>query len=109
MRIVSEQEFSERAREILEFYQSKVLCVTGPGRSGAVASVYASHFLKIPFIPWGTPCPLEPVLIIDTAVMSGETLRRAARRVADQGKRHYRAWLFDEREGGRVTFWYEHL
>ena len=47
MRIVSEAEFRGAIR--LRLLGVKALAVVGPGRSGAVASVYASHILGIPF------------------------------------------------------------
>src|SRR5277367_2980671 len=82
MRIVSEQEFSAAIRTVLQGVE--VGSVTGPGRSGAVASVYASHILGIPFIPYGQPAPayLGRVLVIDTAAESGATLRKAGRKYA---------------------------
>ena len=49
MRIVSEGEFSKAIKDKLSGIDCD--CVTGPGRSGAIASVYASHILKIPFLP----------------------------------------------------------
>lgn len=49
MRIVSEHEFAERLRSLLtDPLFGEAGWVTGPGRSGAVASVYASHILGIP-------------------------------------------------------------
>ena len=101
-RIVSEGEF----RMILASSLAglRVRAVTGPGRSGAVASVYASHLLGVPWIPYGQPCPdsLRPILIIDTASRTGATLRKAGRRYeGDQLLLH----LFDEPP--RLRFWYE--
>ena len=59
--------------------------VTGPGRSGTVAAVYASHHLGVPFIPYGSRCPthLGRLLIIVTARESGATLRKAERSYAE--------------------------
>lgn len=106
MRIVSEFEFDERIRAVLSDSQFDVVgSVTGPGRSGAVASVYASHILRVPFIPYGSRAPVHigPLLIIDTARQSGKTLRKAER------KYDYAApiiiALFEEPP--RVAFWYE--
>jgi hypothetical protein len=105
-RVVSEQEFAARIRELLsaECFMSYG-CVTGPGRSGAIAAVYASHILRIPFIPFGQEIPesLRSVLIIDTARESGETLRKASRKYAYAGARS--AVCFEEPP--RVMFWYE--
>ena len=82
MRIVSEGEFAAAIRTALQGVE--VGSVTGPGRSGAVAAVYASHILGVPFIPYGQPAPkgLGRILVIDTAEESGATLRKAGRRYA---------------------------
>lgn len=110
MTIITEAEFRERVAEdlsiMIEYGYRKPWAVMGPGRSGAVASVYVSHFLKVPFIPFGTA--LEPddrrwLLIVDTARNSGRTLRRAARKYEhlDTGL----MWFYNEPP--RVRFWYE--
>lgn len=46
-----------------------------------MAAVYASHILGVPFIPYGSKAPahLGSLLIIDTAMESGATLRKAGR------------------------------
>lgn len=111
MRIVTEPEFSERIRAILKVSpilpvcNTRFGCVTGPGRSGAIASVYASHILRIPFIPFGQEIPeaLQPVLIIDTARASGETLRKAAVKYRYADPRVVACF----EEPPRVGFWYE--
>lgn len=54
-RTVQEPEFRERIKAVLAGVEAKA--VTGPGRSGAVASVYASHILGLPFIPYKHPVP----------------------------------------------------
>lgn len=89
---------------------AEVGSVTGPGRSGAIAAVYASHILSIPFIPFGQKAPLDlgRLLIIDTAVESGATLRKAGRRYANAA--HFNGVplviaLYNEPP--RVVFWYE--
>lgn len=76
---------------------------TGPGRSGAIASVYASHILGIPWFPYGQGVPNEmlPVLIVDTAEKSGRTLRKAMR------KYHTDLGFAVFHEPPRVKFWYE--
>ncbi len=109
MRVVSEQEFVAKARQL--FTSAEVLqpcrAVVGPGRSGAIAAVYASYMLGIPFLPYGVKCPerLRPLLIIDTALYSGATLRRAERRYATRNPNDtVVAWLFDEPPV--VNFWY---
>lgn len=79
--------------------------VTGPGRSGAVAAVYASHLLGVPFLPHGAKCPvhLGRLLIIDTVRESGATLRKAERRY--RAANPVVAACFEELP--RVSFWYE--
>lgn len=104
-RIVSEPEFHARLVEVLATLPAGIGSVTGPGRSGAVAAVYASHLLGVPFIPFGSRCPthLGRLLIIDTARESGATLRKAERRYAVA--RPIVVACFEEPP--RVAFWYE--
>lgn len=79
--------------------------MTGPGRSGAIASVYVSHFLKVPFVPYGTKLPDGKIglMIVDTAINSGRTMRKAVRKY----DKHMPMiqWFYDEPP--RVRFWYE--
>lgn len=84
---------------------SRVGSVTGPGRSGAIAAVYASHMLAVPFIPYGgnAPVALGRVLVIDTARMSGKTLRKAHSRYSYANP--VVLWCYDEPP--LVSFWYE--
>lgn len=107
-RTVQEPEFADalRARLALELVPAR--SVTGPGRSGAIASVYASHLLGVPFIPFGAPCPpqLRPLLVVDTAEQSGRTLRKAVRRYETDGDVRGIA-IYSEPP--RVRFWYETL
>ena len=111
MRIISEEEFKTRIVEVLKEVDKdcNIGCVTGPGRSGAVAAVYASHLLRIPFVPFGTfkiPIHLGKILIIDTARESGKTLRQAVRRYEKiDGADVVSAVCFEEPP--RVAFWYE--
>ncbi len=105
--IIQPEQFLAALREKLKNIDAtKVGAVTGPGRSGAIASVYASHLLGIPFIPYGSKCPdrLFPILLIDTATSSGRTLRRAERRLQDRGEVITVAVYH---EPPRVIFWYE--
>lgn len=104
MRLITEQEFAERIREKICCMDS-VGSVTGPGRSGAVAAVYASHILGIPFIPYGQPAPADrgSILVIDTAIESGKTLRKAERRYAEFNP----VVIACYEEPPRVRFWYE--
>lgn len=102
MRVVAEQEFALVLRQKLSGIKAKA--VVGTGRSGAIASVYSSHILGVPFIPYGQPCPdsLRPLLIVDTARKSGATLRKAERKYAGDCVVVY---CFDEPP--RLRFWYE--
>lgn len=105
MRIITEVEFDERIRHMLSdpFYDD-VAWVTGPGRSGAVASVYASHILHVPFVPYGSFArDLGRPLVIDTARESGSTMRKAMRRYGDC--KPMECVCFEEPP--RVAFWYE--
>ena len=105
MRIVSEAEFNSRIRLLLSAVNDNVGAVTGPGRSGAVAAVYASHLLGVPFIPFGQkhPSHLGRLLIVDTARQSGATMRKAERRYACETPLS----LVCYEEPPRVAFWYE--
>lgn len=104
MRIVTEPEFRERIESVLEDWRGCFGSVTGPGRSGAVAAVYASHFLGIPFIPYKSKAPsnLGRLLIIDTATESGATLRKARRYYKESTP--IAIAIFHEPP--RVAFWY---
>jgi hypothetical protein len=107
MRIVSEAEFAERLRDSLLAHPAAADfgSVTGPGRSGAVAAVYASHILRIPFIPFGNEAPLHlgPLLIVDTAMQTGKTIRKAVKRY--EHDKPYTVVVYEEPP--RVAFWYE--
>jgi len=111
MRIVTEPEFRTRLIDVLKAIDTdgSIGSVTGPGRSGAIAAVYVSHLLGIPFIPFGTykvPIHLGKILIIDTARESGKTLRQAVRRYEKiEGVKVIEAVCFEEPP--RVAFWYE--
>lgn len=108
IRVISEPEFAERLRYMISETPDALDCtwVTGPGRSGAIASVYASHILGIPFVPYkGGFGPGPAVLLVDTARESGATMRKAQ-------------WYYTQRfhspviviafeEPPRVAFWYE--
>ena len=105
MRVVPEPEFADKIRSALDGVDGKFGAVTGPGRSGAVAAVYASHILGVPFIPFGqlTPPELGRVLIVDTAIQSGRTLRKAAGKYRDANPHMLAVYA----EPPRITFWYE--
>ncbi len=105
MQIVKEPEFREQL--VLRLLNSPAMglanSVSGPGRRGARAAVYPSHFLGVPFIPYGTPIPekLRPHLVIDTATDSGATLRKARRKT----KAEFVIAVY--KEPPRLKFWYE--
>jgi len=104
-RVVTAAEFAARIRTILSEHDlSSIGSVTGPGRSGAVASIYASHILHLPFIPFGAKAPpLGDVLIVDTASQTGKTMRKAMSRYETlHGIAIYQ-------EPPRVVFWYEDM
>lgn len=105
MRIITEAEFAERIKRIVHEVPNDVAWVTGPGRSGAIAAVYASHILHIPFVPYGCAAASElgRVLIVDTARESGRTLRKAESKYKS---RNPFVWVGFE-EPPRVAFWYE--
>ena len=103
MLIIDESTFRSQVQLALTPLRGKVRSVTGPGRSGAIASVYASHFLGVPWLPATEKIPdkLQPVLVVDTAVNSGATLRKLAKkRGADLAIAFFS-------EPPRVKFWYE--
>jgi len=108
MRLVTEPEFDAALMEKLLSLGLEALTigsVTGPGRSGAIASVYASHILGVPFIPFGQEAPVDRgrVLVIDTAKESGRTLKKAARKYCYAKP----IVLYIYNEPPRVYFWYE--
>lgn len=108
MRIITEPEFATALREALAHAFYSIGSVTGPGRSGAIAAVYASHILQVPFIPFGAPAPerLGALLLIDTATESGRTLRKAESRYRKMFSCDI-VVLAVYREPPRVAFWYE--
>lgn len=109
MKIVSEPEFQARFREVLIQYMAnsnRVFgYVTGPGRSGAVAAVYASHMVPgLHFIPYGVQIKgknAPQVLVVDTVTKTGATVRRAGRQYDDCF-----CVAFDGSQE-RHVFWYE--
>lgn len=106
MKIIEESEFSQVFCEKLSKLEKSYEYVTGPGRSGAIASVYASHFLGIPFLPYKQMIDGKRCLIVDTAMMTGKTLRKASRLY---GGADY-MFAFDESlDKIHIRFWYEQL
>lgn len=106
MRTVTEEDFRATLRGLLQqsIVAGTARSVTGPGRSGAIAAVYASHMLGIPFVPYGQPGP-APVLVVDTAQQTGATMRKALRRYEAMGLLASGLSVFGEPP--RVRFWYE--
>jgi hypothetical protein len=101
MRIIGEQEFYNRVIERLATLTQKPASVTGPGRSGAIASVYVSHILGIPWIPMGQNIPLRPLMVVDTAARTGATVRRLIRKTGAE-----MSMVFYD-EPPLIRFWYE--
>lgn len=104
--MVDPSEFATRLSQVLDQLPiDQIGSVTGPGRSGAIASVYASHALGVPFVPYGSTVPvhLGRLLIIDTAQQSGRTLRKAERKYDHAAPLAVACF----HEPPRVKFWYE--
>lgn len=99
---ISEQEFCAALPRVLGGVQADA--VTGPGRSGAVAAVYASYCLRIPFVPYGQSCP-GTLLLIDTVSQSGKTLRKAQKKLEKVGNTVVAVAVY--RQMQRLHFWYE--
>lgn len=97
---VSEAEFAQVIRSKLP--DEKPDYVTGPGRSGAIASVYFSHLTGVPFIPWGYKPPIGKVLVIDTSSMSGRTIRKAVNKFNNAD-----SLVVFNTPGIHNIFWYE--
>jgi len=109
-RVVNSEEFQhELYAHLKRIGAGRFKSVTGPGRSGAVAAVFASHWLGIPYVPpqGQFPPALRPVLIIDTAEWTGATLRKAQRKLTERGIESERHAVFNEKANGLVKFWYE--
>lgn len=105
-RVISEAEFAERVVAVAPTL-GPVAAVTGPGRSGAVAAVYVSHVLGVPFIPFKANWRAghEHILIADTASESGATLRKAEAWYRKRGQMVIAHAFYIEPP--RVRFWYE--
>ena len=101
---ISEEEFLKEIVKQLAPFRNKVRAVTGPKRSGAVAAVYASYLLGVPFISCGTSTDLRPLLVIDTARLSGASLKQTAE---FYGTGAITLALYEEPP--RHVFWYEEI
>lgn len=103
--VIDPAEFLARLQEKVEPYRGLVRSVCGPGRSGAVASVYASYALGVPWLPYQRfkpPEALQPTLIIDSARVTGRNMRRCSKFIDGPT---VLLWLWDEPPN--VRFWYE--
>lgn len=99
---VRELQFFSDLREKLKGVEADF--VTGPGRSGAISAVYASHILGVPYVPFGFRARGR-ALIVDTARLTGKTLRRAGRKYCHN--RPVLVYVYDEPP--IVRFWYERI
>lgn len=108
-RVTEEQWRAAFYAELNEMKGVKFDFVTGPGRSGHVAAVYASHYLGIPFKPHkcGVYKEGEVVLVVDTVKYTGKTLRKAQQWYAKRGLIVAVAYALDETRGHYYKMWYE--
>lgn len=100
--------------EVLSPLRGKYVSVTGPGRSGAVAAVCASYFLQIPYVvpkqigAFKTPARLAgKLLIIDSAWLTGKTLRKMSSWYNERGIENDFVFLFKEDKENMYKFFYE--
>ena len=107
-RLITENEFKTALIAVLSCYKPPHFdAVTGAGRSGAIASVYASHALGARFVAYGDIVkPHEKLLIIDTAKMTGKTMRKAAKKYSHVNEL-VTLTVYDSPI--RHKFWYEFL
>lgn len=78
--------------------------VTGPGRSGAISAVYASHILRVPYIPYKSKSvKIGSILIVDTVTHTGKTMEKAIKYYNDYNPKCI--CLFNEPPF--LKFWYE--
>lgn len=108
--VMSEPDWAEIFRAKLdEVGDKKPSFVTGAGRSGAVAAVYASHYLGVPFKPHkaGNYKCDHSVLIVDTVEYTGKTLRKAAAWYARRGLDVETCFGVKEVAGHYYRMWYE--
>lgn len=102
MKLITEPEFKLESQKRLAGVVAGA--VKGPGRSGAVAAVYASYLLGIPFIPYGQPYPGK-LLVVDTVSQTGKTIRKATAKAAKAGHEVVALSIYSQQE--RLHFWYE--
>ena len=102
--MITEEQFKASMQESIRDLKGRVLFVTGPGRSGAIAAVYASYYLGASFVPFGQPVPNKgTILIIDTIEQSGKTLRKANKKYPDAIVMSVRG-----KKPTREHFWFEY-
>jgi adenine/guanine phosphoribosyltransferase-like PRPP-binding protein len=107
---MTEQEWREHFfRALDDIEASQFDFVTGAGRSGAVAAVYASHYLGLPFKPHksGNYTDDSAVLIVDTVEYTGKTLRKAKSWYERKGLIAVTAYAIKEEHGHYFKMWYE--
>ena len=104
-----ERVFQRRFKEVLKGVEVEVDFVTGPGRSGAVASVYASHILGVPYKPHkcGNYSLDKRVLLVDTVKYTGKTLNKARNWYEKRGLEVVVCYGFLETKGYYFKMWYE--
>lgn len=105
--MVTHEQFQQEIRSLIINKEDKlkhIQAVTGPGRSGAVAAVYASYILGVPFIPYGQVFPGH-ILVIDTVAQSGKTLRKAVAKLKKTHASVTALSVYKQQE--RLHFWYE--
>lgn len=102
---ISETKFKNDLKNMLnEFDVTGLQFVAGPGRSGAIASVYVSHMSNLSFVPYKASgnVAYDKFLIVDTAAMTGRTIRQA--RNFYKGSRMLVVY---DNPDVRYVFWYE--
>jgi adenine/guanine phosphoribosyltransferase-like PRPP-binding protein len=106
--VVSETEFSALVASALADEPTPDFIV-GPGRSGAVAAVYASYRMHRPFVPYGHPGGPKgsTVLIVDTVSMTGGTIRKARAKYERMGFVVRTLTIVPENQK-RHHFWFEY-
>ncbi len=100
-RIITEKEFNDRLEDT--FIENDYELVTGPGRSGAITAVYVSHKFGIPFLPYKQIVVGKKIIVVDTTINTGRTLRKASKFYNNSDK----YYVFGNQE--RYYFWYENI
>lgn len=107
---VDEPTFRNELYDALNELEDTFQFVTGPGRSGAIASVYASHYLCIPFIPYKSGLKqIGNLLIVDTVEYTGRTLQKAQAWYEKNSSFELigNTYAMNESLGHYYQFWYE--